>query len=189
MNTKNEAVSNTAIAATAASHSDTAQERITEIRAMREAIPKFIVPDSPKARQRLAIAASVPPEFVELAAVTLKNSTDVAAGKADPAEMRDLMTYAGAYDPVADELEALAHFLRHSTTAARNKAGRTALMVYSLAKRLAKAPENADLAPFVADMERALGFRERAAKAKVTRRKAEGAATQPPPVVTTPPKA
>jgi len=185
MNT-HEAVSSTAMEATAASYSDTAQERITEIRAMREVIPKFTVPASAKERRRIAVAASVPPEFVELAAVALKNSTDLAAGKANAAEMRDLMTYAGAYDPVADELEALAHFLRHSTSMARNKAGRTALMLYSLAKRLAKSPENADLAPIVADMERALGFRERAAKAKATRRKAAGAAAQPTPAVTPP---
>ena len=34
-----------------------------------------------------------------------------------PAEIRDLMSYADAYSPVADELEALAQFVRHSVTA------------------------------------------------------------------------
>ena len=188
MNPKNDAVSNTAAVETAASYTETAQERVNELRAMREAIPKFTIPASPKDRQRLAKAASVPPEFVELAAMALANSADLATGKLDPVQMRDLMIYAGAYDPVADELEALAHFLRFSTTAARNKAGRAALTVYELAKRLAKTPENADLAPFVADMERALGVRERFAQGRAARRKAEGAASQPAPAVVTPPK-
>jgi hypothetical protein len=35
-----------------------------------------------------------------------------------PAEVRDLMSYSDAYDPLADELEAFAQFIRHSTTAA-----------------------------------------------------------------------
>jgi hypothetical protein len=187
MNT-HEAVSNTATTATTASYTDTAQERVNELRAMRDVIPKFTIPASPNETRRLANAASVPPEFVELAAVALTNSNDLAAGKASPVEMRDQMTYAGAYDPVADELEALAQFLRHSTTAARNKAGRAALMVYSLVKRLAKSPEHGDLAPLVADMERALGKRERIARGKAARRKTEGEAAHPAPVVVTPPK-
>ena len=57
-----------------------------------------------------------------------------------PAEIRDLMSYADAYSPVADELEALAQFVRHSVTAARNTAGSEALMTTSLAHDWRKSP-------------------------------------------------
>ena len=94
------------------------------------------------------------------------------------------MTFAGAYEPVADEFEAMAHFLRHSITAARHEAGTAALMAYEVAKRLAKKPANAGLADYVADMSEALGFRGRAAKAEATKkRKAQPVAT-PAPAVT-----
>jgi len=60
--------------------------------------------------------------------------------------------------------------------------------VYEVVKRLAKSPENADLEPYVVDMARALGVRERVAKGRAAKRKAEGTATQPVPAVVTPPK-
>jgi hypothetical protein len=72
------------------------------------------------------------------------------------------MDYADAYDPVADELEAMAHFIRHSVRVARNEAGSSALTTYALAKRLAKRPETAALAPHVEDIRIALGTRARA---------------------------
>jgi hypothetical protein len=99
----------------------------------------------------------VPPEFVELTAVAVTNSQAlVRGGGADPAQTRDHMNKGDAYLPLADELEALALFIRHSSTTAKNKAGSDALTTYELAKRLAKRPEHADLAPHVADMRRAL---------------------------------
>ncbi|HSY47769.1 MAG TPA: hypothetical protein VLC46_03075 [Thermoanaerobaculia bacterium] len=139
---------------------------IEQARAMRQQIPHLVIPTSKGEAQRLSNAASVPPEFVELSAVSVKNSLAlVRVGALDPAQTRDLMSYAKAYDPVADELEALAQFIRHSTLAARNKAGSEALTTFAVAKRLAKHPENADLLPFVDDMRRALG-RTRKGKSK-----------------------
>jgi hypothetical protein len=120
-----------------------------------------------------------------------------------PAEIRDLVSYADAYSPVADELEALAQFVRHSVTVARNTAGSEALTTYSLAQRLAKMPQHAHLVPYVADMRRALGrgrkltpeevaqkATDRAARApkvaKATAKAAKAAAAQPAnPVPTT----
>jgi hypothetical protein len=156
----------------------TAQARVEEIRAMRERIPNFVIPASSGASRRLNSAASVPEQFVELAAVAVKNSEAlVRGGGVDPAQIRDLMSYAEAYAPVADELEALAHFIRHSVMTARNKAGSDALTTYALAQRLAKRPETADLAPHVDDMRNALGNRFRKAKARPV-------PPAPPPVMT-----
>jgi hypothetical protein len=148
------------------SHTDAAQALLEQTRAMRQQIPNFVVPTSGKETLRLLPAASVPPEFVELSAVAVKNSIPlVRGGDADPAQTRDLMNFAEAYGPLADELEALSQFIRHSIIAARSRAGGQALTTYALAKALAKRPETADLAPHVADMRRALG-RTRKAKSQ-----------------------
>jgi hypothetical protein len=145
---------------TQTSHADIAQERVAEVRAMREKIPNLVIPDSAGANRRLISAATVPPEFIELSAVAVKNSESlVRKGGSDPEQTRDLMSYAEAYSPLADELEALAQFIRHSVITARHKAGSDALTTYALAQVLAKRSETADLAPHVADMRRALGKR------------------------------
>jgi len=148
------------VTSTQTSHADIAQERVAEVRAMREKIPNLLIPDSPGANRRLISAATVSPEFIELSAVAVKNSESlVRKGGADPEQTRDLMSYAEAYSPLADELEALAQFIRHSVIAARHKAGSNALTTYAMAQVLAGRPETADLAPHVADMRRALGKR------------------------------
>lgn len=149
------------------SHTDRAQACVEEIRAMRQRIPNFVIPESKGAVRRIAAAASVPPEFIELAAVAVKNSAMLVRGSGtDPMQLRDFMSFAEAYAPVADELEALAHFIRHSVTLARNKAGSDALTTYALAQRLARRPETADLAPHVDHMRAALGNRFRKLKAR-----------------------
>ena len=105
-------------------HSDNAQARVEEIRAMRQQIPNFVMPTSKDELRKLSKAASVPQEFVELTAVAVKNSPMlVRGGGPDPDQTRDLMAYAEAYAPVADELEALAQFIRHSVITAKNRAG------------------------------------------------------------------
>src|SRR6266498_2615898 len=137
-------------------HSDAAQARVQEIRAMRQQIPNFIIPLDKTERRRLVRAASLPAAFIELTAVAVKNSPSLVRGGAtNPDEARDLLSYADAYAPLADELEALAAFIRHSVTAAKNKAGSDALTTFALARRLAKRPENAELLPHVDDMRRA----------------------------------
>jgi hypothetical protein len=95
---------------------------------------------------------------------------------ATPAEVRDLVSYADAYLPLADELEALAQFIRYSATAARNKAGNEALTTYALAQRMAKQPEHAGLKPAVADMRRALGRGRKPTLEVLAQRAAERAA-------------
>jgi hypothetical protein len=146
-------------------HTQAVQARIDEVRAMRQTIPNFVVPTSKGDRRRLAAAASLPPEFVELTAVAVKNNPSlVRGGSPDPDVIRDLLAFGEAYAPLADELEALAGFIRHSIAAAKNKAGSDALTTYALTQRLAKRPETADLAPQAEAMSRALGRRGRKAK-------------------------
>jgi hypothetical protein len=170
--------------ATSTTYTETAQQHVDNLRALRETLPNFKIPATTRAGRSLSAVAAIPPEFVELVAMAIKNHPALTQGSADADVIRDLSSYAAAYDPVADEFDATAHFLRHSIVAARNKAGKAALLVYEVAKRLAKVPENAGLAVCVADLTRVLGFRERAAKAKATKRKAAAGATPATPAVT-----
>ena len=168
-------------------HSEAAQVLVEEIRALRQKVPNFVIPASRGERRKLARAASVPSEFVELIAVVVKNNPPlVRVGATDPERARDLMSYAEAYGPLVDEIETLAQFLRHSVTAAKNKAGSDALTTYALAQRLANRPEFAQLAPHVADMRRTLGTKPRKAKAKVEPPTPPPATTTPTPPATTP---
>lgn len=151
------------------SHADAAQQRIQELRRWRDLIPHFVMPTSQDETRRLSQAASVSAEFIELTNVVVTNQPSVARHESPtPAEVRDLMGYADAYDPLADELEAFAHFVRHSVTSARNLAGSEALTRYAIAQRLARQRKTAHLAPYVTDMRRALGRARKAAKTPET---------------------
>jgi hypothetical protein len=156
----------------AASYTATAQERIEELRRWREQIPRFAIPATADATRRLSTAASVPLEFMELTSIATANHKPLVRGESlTPDQSRDLVSYADAIGPLADELEALAKFVRYSAAAARSTAGADALTTYALATRLSKRPETAYLAPHVADMRRALG-RGRKPSPEVQARKA-----------------
>ena len=138
-------------------HFEAAQERLREVRKVRELIPNFVLPVSAKESRRLNNAASVSPQFVEASASAMANETALERTDVTPHEIRDLMAYADAYGPLADEYEAMGQFLRHSVNAARNRAGSEALATYNHAKRLARIPRYARLAAYVADRRRLLG--------------------------------
>ncbi|HEX9985957.1 MAG TPA: hypothetical protein VGF69_22035 [Thermoanaerobaculia bacterium] len=161
------------------SYTEGALARLEELRKMRGAIPRFAIPPTPDATSRLTSAASVPPDFIELAAVmTVANPEALTRAQAGgAAEMRDLMSYAVAYTPLLEELEALTKFVRYSVVAARNQAGSEALGIYAHAKRLAKRPEYAALAPHVAGMRRVLG-KVPSAEVRAARKAAKNAAAQ-----------
>jgi len=169
-------------------HDETALAVLEGLKALKQKIPNLVIPVTKDERKRLSAAASVPAEFVERLAVAVETTPRLVRAQAlRPDESRDLMSYAEAFGPVADEIEALAGFLRHSVTAARNKAGAEALTTYALAQRLAARPDHADLAPHVADMRRALGPKGRKAKAKAKAEpSAPSAPPAQPPVTTTP---
>ena len=144
----------------ATTYHEAAQALVDQLRRIRETIPHFVLPDTKGGRRRLTSLASLPPEFVEQTAVARANNPALVRGEeTSPAESRDLMSYADAYAPVADELEAMAQFVRFSGAAAKAKAGSEALTTYALAQRLVRRPEHAALAPYVADMRRAFGKR------------------------------
>jgi hypothetical protein len=136
-----------------------AQALIAKMRAIREEIPDFTAPRFQGSGRPLSNAASVPAAFVERTAVAVANQPLLVRPDAlEPAVSRDLMAFAEAYAPLADEMEVVLKFLRHTIISARNIAGEDALVTYTLAQRLAKrAATKAVLAPHVADMRRELG--------------------------------
>jgi hypothetical protein len=161
-----------------AGYTATAQERIQELRRWREQIPHFAIPATADATKRLSNAASVPPEFIELTSIATANHKPLVRGDSrTPEQVRDLVSYSDAIGPLADELEALAKFVRYSAASARNAAGREALTTYALALRLAKHPETAFLAPYAEDMRRALG-RARKSSPETQARKAAARAAK-----------
>ena len=171
-----------------ASYTDDAAAIIDVVRGLKDQIPNFVIPESKGANQKLAKAASVPLTFINLAALAIRNNGELArGGNTDQPQMLDLASFAEAFAPLADELEAMALFVRHTVRAASNKAGSEALTTYALAQRLAKRPETASLAPHVEDMRIALGNfgRNRKAKSKPAPTPAPGTSpspTQPSPV-------
>src|SRR4029079_14286045 len=148
-----------------ATHGENAQALVEEIRAMRQKIPNLVFPTVKGEGRRLSTAATVPPELIELTTVAVKNNVAlVRGGRTEPEVLRDLGDFADAYAPFADELEALASFVRHIVTTARSAVGNDALDTYALTQRLAKRPGTADLAPLADAMSRALGRRGRKKK-------------------------
>ena len=156
-------------------HTQGAQTYIEQVLAMHETIPYFAIPRSPQDLQRVNSTASLPPEFIELAATAISLTEDLRRGTSDANRVRDLMDFATAYAPLADRLEATAKFLQYSINLARSLAGREALATYELAKRLIKNPAMSGLTPYVDNMRLALGVRARIVKARAARRRAAAA--------------
>ena len=147
-------------------HMNSAQALIERIRNMREAIPNFVLPTQ-RNRRSLVSVSTLPPEFIDLAASAVLNHPALVRGEAaSPAEVRDLMEFARAYEAVADEFEMMAIFVRHSIATARNQAGHEALTTYALARTLGRQARTADLKQVAATLRQALGKRARKPKAK-----------------------
>ena len=145
------------------SHSAAAKALIEKIRGLKGEVPNFAIPTSKMANRQLTAAARVTPQFVELTVAATETNPPLArAGSQEPDAVRDLVSYAEAYTAVADELEAMAGFVRHSIRAAKYKAGRYALATYAVTRRLAKEPETASLQPVATAMKRELHRRKKA---------------------------
>ncbi|HEX6097271.1 MAG TPA: hypothetical protein VF432_13160 [Thermoanaerobaculia bacterium] len=144
-------------------HAEAAKALIGKFRALREEILYFTtdLTDS-----RALNGGAVPESFVEAVSAAVQQSTRLEqAGGADATMLRDAWAYTVAYEPVVQELLAMAKFLSHSIRVQRNAAGLSALDVYTLAKRLSKRQDGAELRPFVADMRVKLGKKGRPRKA------------------------
>lgn len=137
-------------------HAESAKALIQKILALRDEIPHFTIEGLGDGRADTG--GAVPEKFMESASVAIQKSIRLEqAGGADATTLRDAYAYAIAYEPVVQELLALAKFTAHSIRVQRNIAGFCALDMYSLAKRLSTRRDGAELKPFVEDMRNKLG--------------------------------
>ena len=144
------------------SHTEAAKALIEKIQALRDSIPNLAIPESSAAGRRLAGTAGLSHDFVEMTVAATENNSHVAVeGSMDAAQMRDLVTFAEAYEPAVAEAEALMRFLKHTVKAAKSKAGVQALLTYAVTQRLAKQPATAYLRPVAEAMRQKLGRRGR----------------------------
>ena len=146
-------------------HAEGARVLIEKIRALRAEIPHFT---TELVDGRALTGGVVPDRFLEATSAAIQNieRLEQAAGS-DATTLRDAYAYALAYDPVVQELEALAQFVAHSVRVQRNAAGAVALDVYSAAKQLSKRKDFAELIPYVDDM------RDKLKKSRVRKAPAE----------------
>jgi hypothetical protein len=161
-------------------HAEAAKALIDKIRDLRDEIPRFTTEGL--GDQRAMNGGSVPEKFVESTSAAIQQSArlEQAAG-ADATTVRDAWAYALAYEPVVQELLAMAKFLAHSIRLQRKEAGFCALDVYSIAKRLARREDGSELRPFVEDMRIKLG------KKRASRKTTSDPVPAPVPVSPAPP--
>jgi len=146
-------------------HAEGAKALLGEIRALYAKIPRLAIegPDEPR---KLASKSSVPDGFVESAGVSIDRSKRLeAAAATDATTLRDSYGFALAYDAAVLEAFAFARAMAHTIRVQRAKAGESALDIYSIAQRLAKRKDGAELVPHVEDMRRKL---KRGMKRKTT---------------------
>jgi len=135
-------------------HVEAAQALMARIDAIRAEIP--VLTTVKFTRQAVAAGKSVPPEFMEETNVALQGEDVPAWGGAEPAHLRNLVSYSVAYGPVATAMERAAKEIRQSVDSARAQAGSEALTTFSIAQRLSERPEHAHLVPVVESMRRKL---------------------------------
>lgn len=164
-----------AVVSSPVSHSAAVSVVLEKIRALREDIPGFTQPQNRAAAQRLIANASLPDDLLETVSVAIQSSPALASASNVKAEdVRDTIRFAAAYGAVADEAEAFARAVRHTINVRRAETAQACLVVYDLAKGLARKVEGADLVPHILDIRKTIkrGGRRKVA-AKVVAKPAE----------------
>src|SRR5260370_16335098 len=107
MSNQKDLVSTNEVPVTPTNHIDAAQALVVEIRAMRQQIPNLVTTATELDIKRLVPAASVPPKFVELTSVAVKNSPEPVGPGLAADDIPDPTIYPHTYLPVPDALHAL----------------------------------------------------------------------------------
>lgn len=145
------------VASSPASHSAAASAVLEKIRALRGDIPGFTQPQSRAASQKLMPNASLPDEMLETVSVAIGSSPSLkSASDVEPESVRDTIRFSAAYGAIADEAEAFARAVRHTINVRRAATAQACLVVYDLAKGLARKPEGADLVPYIQDIRKTI---------------------------------
>jgi len=102
---------------------------------------------------RKRVRRQVTNDFISMTVTAVEASDELTGVKQlDPVQTRDGSQFSDAFQPLADLLISVAHRLELMIKAKDLKAGRGALAIYSIAKRLARNPNNTHLAVHVANL-------------------------------------
>jgi hypothetical protein len=148
----------TTVPETSLSHTERARAVLEHIRGIKELIAGFTFPGDPDPRT-LNFAKSIPDAFLEIVAVAIEASEDLARSqRVQPDELRDVADFARAFLPVAGELGIMHRSVLHTIAVRRAGVGTLALQVYQLAKALARKTTRPILIPHLENMRQALGM-------------------------------
>jgi hypothetical protein len=99
----------------------------------------------------------MPDDFLESVSVAVQSSPSLASASGlNPDDVREAIRFSAAFNPVADELEALARAVRHTISVRRANAAQECLAAYDLAKGLARKAGGADLVARVAEIRKTI---------------------------------
>ncbi len=141
---------------------------IDQVRSIREQIPGFTLPH-PLQPDLRGPAANVPPPAID-AAISASLAHKALAESIDAAEVQSDEQFARVFADLRDELKILYAGIDYTIRSKRFNAGQATLNVLSIARRLARKPENAQLNSHIEAIEKALH-----------RRRRNGKTTEPPP--------
>ncbi len=136
---------------------------IDQVRSIREQIPGFTLPH-PLQPDLRGPAANVPQTAVD-AAISASFAHRALAESIDAAEVQSDEQFARVFADLRDELKLLYTGIDYTIRLKRFNAGQATLNVLSIARRLARRPENAQLNPHIEVIEKALHRRRRNSKA------------------------
>jgi len=135
---------------------------IEQVRSIGEQIPGFTLPH-PSQPDLRGPASNVPPAAVD-AGVSAALAHKALAGAIDIAEVQSDEQFVRAFADLRDELKILFTGVDYTIRLKRFNAGQATLNVLSIARRLARKPENAHLNPHIEAIEKALRRRRRNGK-------------------------
>jgi hypothetical protein len=108
-------------------------------------------------------------KFISMTVTAVEASDELTGVKQlDVEQTRDSGQFSEAFQPLVDQLKSLTNRLELMMKAKEVKAGRGALAIYNIAKRLAKDTNNTHLAVHVANLKAELNRKRPARKAKAT---------------------
>jgi hypothetical protein len=162
----------------------TPDEMVTQLRAMRDRIPKFTQFTASDVRS-LVPAANVDREFL-LGSLHLTGASPIMQQivGAPEEELRQDATDHDAWTAAEEELRGLLKGVAAANLARRHRLGKAALLAYSASQQLVRNPEFANLIPHVEELKRL----RRLGPRKKTNQQPETPSTAPAPQTTTPPK-
>ena len=136
-----------------------AAQLVQELRHVRESIPQFTLPHQSQPRL-IGRAAGVPLAAIEAGFAACDNQEGLQKSINVPSVQFDHQ-FSSIFAELRDEANTLAAGLDYTIRYKRFRVGQAMLRVFSLARTLAKAPENAHLRAHIAAMDKALKMRRR----------------------------